>query len=49
MSAIFLSVSGFWVLEYGIVDVEMIGGDCLCVSDTHTEALDYFCIVLVFV
>ena len=35
-------VSGFGGLEYGIVDVQMIGGGCLCVADTHTEALDVF-------
>ena len=39
---IFRSVSGFWSLEYGIVYVEMIEGGCLCVADTHTEALDDF-------
>ena len=49
MSPIFRSVSGFGSLEYGIVDAEMIGGGCLCVSDTHTEALHDFCNLLVFV
>ena len=46
---IFRSMSGFGSLEYGIVDAEMIGGGCLCVADTHTEALHDFCNLLVFV
>ena len=35
--------------EYGIVDMEMIGGGYICVPDTHTEALDDSGTVLVFV
>ena len=46
---IFGSVSGFWCLEYVIVDAKMIGGGCLCVADTHTEALHEFCDLLDFV
>ena len=46
---IFRSVSGFGCLEYGIADAGMIGGGCLCVPDTHTEALHDFCNLLVFV
>ena len=45
----FMSVSGFGSLEYGIVDAEMIGGGCLCVTNTHTEALDDFCNLLVVI
>ena len=37
---IFRYVSGLESFEYGIVDVEVIGGGCICVPDTHTEALD---------
>ena len=39
---IFWSVSGFWCLEYGIVDAEMIDGGCFFVSETHTEAVHDF-------
>ena len=46
---IFRSVSGFWCLEYVIVNTEMIGSGCLCVLNTHTEALHDFCNLLVFV
>ena len=46
---IFRSVSGFGSLEYCIVDAEMIGGGCLCVPGTHTEALGDFCNLLAFV
>ena len=46
---IFSSVSGFWCLEYGIVDAKMTEGDCLCVADTHTEALHDFGNLLVYV
>ena len=49
MSPIFRSVSGFGSLEYGIVDAEMVEGDCLCVADTHTQTLNDFCNLLVFV
>ena len=42
-------VSGFGGTGHGIVDAEMIGGGCLCVPDTHTEALHNFCNLLVFV
>jgi hypothetical protein len=45
----FRSVSGLWSFEYGIVDVEMIGGGCICVPDTHTEAFDDSGTLLVFV
>ena len=45
----FRSLGGLESLEHGIVDAEMIGGGCLCVSDSHTEALDDFCNLLVFV
>ena len=46
---IFRSVSGLGRLEHGIVDAGMIGGGCICVPNTHTEALDDFCNLLVFV
>ena len=49
MSPNFMSVSGFGSLEYGIVDAEMVEGGCLCVADTHTEALHDFCSLLDFV
>ena len=35
-------MNGFWSLEHGIVDAEMIGGAIICVPDTHAEALDDF-------
>ena len=46
---IFRYVSGFWCLEYGIVDAEMIGSGCLCVANTHTKAFHDFCNLFVFV
>jgi hypothetical protein len=42
-------VSGLGRLEHGIVDARMTGDGCICVPDTHTEALDDFCNLLVFV
>ena len=45
---IFRSVSGLGRLEHGIVDARMIEGGCICVPDTHTEALDDFCDLLAF-
>ena len=36
-------------LKHGTVDAEMIRSVCICVPDTHTEALDDFCNLLVFV
>ena len=45
----FRSVSGFWVLEYGIVDAGMIGGGCLCVPNIRKEALDGLYNLFVFV
>ena len=35
--------------EHGIVDTRMIEGGCICVPNTHAEALDDFCNLLVFV
>ena len=49
MSPIFTSVSGFWSLEHGIVDVKMTGDGCICVPDTRTEAFDDSGTLLVFV
>ena len=46
---IFRSVSGLERLEHGTVDAEMIGSGCICVPDTHTEALDDSGTLLVFV
>ena len=40
---IFRSVSGLERLKHGTVDAEMIGSGCICVSDTHTEALNGVC------
>ena len=37
---IFGSVSGFRRLKHVTVDAEMIRSGCICVPDTHTEALD---------
>ena len=34
--------------EYGTVNVEMIGGGCICVPDTHTKAFDDSGTLLVF-
>ena len=48
MSSIFRSVSGFGSFEYGIVDVEVIGGGCICVPETYTEAFDDSGTLLVF-
>jgi hypothetical protein len=45
---IFRYVSGLESFEYGIVDVEMIGGGCICVLDTHTKAFDDSGTLLVF-
>ena len=42
-------MSGLERFEYGIADARVIGGGCICVPDTHTEALDDFCNLLVFV
>ena len=46
---IFMSVSDLGSLEYGIAVAETTGGGCICVPDTHTEALDGFSNLLVFV
>ena len=46
---IFRYVSGLGGFEYGNVDVGMIESGCLCVPDTHTEALDDSGTLLVFV
>ena len=37
---VFRSVSGFERLKHGTADAEMIRSGCICVPDTHTEALD---------
>ena len=37
---IFRSLSGLERLKHGTVDAEMIRSGCICVPDTHTEALD---------
>ena len=37
---VFRSVSGLGRLKHGTVDAEMIRSGCICVPDTHTEALD---------
>ena len=37
---IFRSVSGLERLKHGAVDAEPIRSGCICVPDTHTEALD---------
>ena len=37
---IFRSVSGLERLKHGTVNAEMIQSGCICVPDTHTEALD---------
>ena len=46
---IFGYVSGLGRLEHGILEARMIGGGYICVPDTHAEALDDFCSLLVFV
>ena len=46
---IFRSVSGLERLKHGAVDAEMTRSGCICVSDTHTEALNDFGTLLVFV
>ena len=46
---IFRSKSGLERLKHGTVDAEMIGSGCICVPDTHTEALDDSGTLLVFV
>ena len=46
---IFRSVSGLERLKHGTVDAEMIRSGCICVPDTHTEALDDSGTLLVFV
>ena len=46
---IFGSLSDLESLAHGIVDAEMIGSGCICVLDTHTEALDVSGTLLVFV
>ena len=46
---IFRSVSGLERLKHGAVDAEMIQSGCICVPDTHTEALNDSGILLVFV
>ena len=46
---IFRSVSGLKRLKHGAVEAETIRSGCICVPDTHTEALDDFCNLLVFV
>ena len=35
-------------MEYGTVDAEMIGGGCICVPDTYTEAFGDSGTLLVF-
>ena len=37
---VFRSVSGLEGLKHGTVDAEMITSGCICVPNTHTEALD---------
>ena len=46
---IFRLVSGLERLKHGTVDAEMIRSGCICVPDTHAEALDYSGTLLVFV
>ena len=46
---IFRSMSGLESFEYGIVNVGMIGGGCICVRNTHTEAFGDSGTLLVFV
>ena len=46
---IFRSVSGLERLKYGTLDAEMIRSGCICVPDTHTDALDDSGTILVFV
>ena len=41
-------LSGLGGFEHGIVDVEMTDGGCLWVHDSHTEALNDACNLLVF-
>ena len=45
---IFRSMSGLKRLKYVTVDAEMIRSGCICVPDTHTEALDDSGTLLVF-
>ena len=46
---VFRSVSGLERLKHGTVDVGMIRSGCICVPDTHTEAIDATGTPLVFV
>ena len=46
---IFRSESGLERLKHGTVDAEMIRSGCICVPDTHAEALDDSGTLLVFV
>ena len=41
-------MSGLGRFEHCIVDARMIGGGCICVPDTHTEAFDDSGTLLVF-
>ena len=43
------SVSGLGRLKHGTVDAEMTRSGCICVPDTHTDALDDSGTLLVFV
>ena len=42
-------MSGLERLKHGAVDAEMIRSGCICVPDTHTEALDDSGTLLFFV
>ena len=46
---IFRSVSGLERLKHGTANAEVIRSGCICVPDTHTEALDDSGTPLVFV
>ena len=46
---IFRCVSSLGRLKHGTVDAEMTRSGCICVPDTHTEALDDSGTLLVFV
>ena len=46
---VFRCVSGLERLKHGTLDAEMIRSGCICVPDTHTEALDDSGALLVFV
>ena len=46
---VFMSVNGLERLKHGAVDAEMIRSGCICVPDTHAEALGDSGTVLVFV